>query len=240
VTITRGFSEDYGRDVLRVIVAEDSMLVREGILTVLAQYLDVEVIATCETLPQLLEAVAADPPDVVLTDIRMPPTTTDEGVRAAALLREQHPSVGVVVLSQYAEPAYAIELLAEGSRGRAYLLKERVGGSDELVDAIRQVAAGGSVVDPMVVDLLVKARVNSPSSPLERLSPRELEVLGELAQGKNNTAVAKALVLTVRAVEKHINSVFSKLGLAEEDDVHRRVKAVLMYLSDRSTPSTAD
>lgn len=207
------------------------MLVREGVLTVLDQYDDIAVVATCTTLPELLAAVAADPPDVVLTDIRMPPNHSDEGIRAAAQLREEHPDVGVVVLSQYAEPAYAVELLSAGSRGRAYLLKERVGDAHQLVDAIRSVAGGGSVVDPLVVDLLVKARVSVPASPLERLSPRELEVLGELAQGKNNAAVARSLVLSVRAVEKHINSVFSKLGLAEEDDVHRRVKAVLMHLA---------
>jgi DNA-binding NarL/FixJ family response regulator len=216
--------------VLRVIVAEDSMLVREGIVTVL-RHAGIEVLATCGSLPELIDAVDAEPPDVVLTDIRMPPTGTDEGIRAAAELRERHPDVAVVVLSQYADPAYAVELFAAGSRGRAYLLKERVGDPDQLVAAIHEVAAGGSVIDPMVVDLLVEARVGSRSSPLDRLSPRELEVLGEIAQGKTNAAVARSLVISVRAVEKHINSLFGKLGLAEEDEVHRRVAAVLMYLA---------
>ncbi len=219
---------------LRVIVAEDSMLVREGILSVLAHQPDIEVVAACSSLPELLEAVHNSPPDVVLTDIRMPPTGTDEGIRAAAQLRDMYPNLGVVVLSQYAEPAYAVELFADGSRGRAYLLKERLGEPDQLTAAIHEVADGGSVVDPTVVDLLVKARVASAAGSLGRLSPRELEVLAELAQGKNNAAVAKSLVISVRAVEKHINSLFSKLGLVEEDEVHRRVKAVLLYLAETS------
>lgn len=207
------------------------MLVREGIATLLAAHEGIEVVALCDDLPGLLAAVDREQPDVVLTDIRMPPTGTDEGIRAAAILREQHQSVGVVVLSQYAEPAYALELLDGGSEGRAYLLKERLADGDQLVAALGEVARGGSVVDPKVVEVLVASRRASARSPLEHLTPRESEVLAEIAQGKNNAAVAASLVLSERAVEKHINSLFSKLGLTEEPDVHRRVKAVLLYLS---------
>ncbi len=190
-------------------------------------------IAACADLDELLAAVEADPPDVVLTDIRMPPTGTDEGIRAAQTLRETHPEIGVVVLSQYIEPGYALTLLGQGSGGRAYLLKERVSDLAQLVDAIRNVAAGGSVIDAKVVDALVAARATPVDGPLDRLTPRERETLGEMAQGKNNAAIAASLVLSERAVEKHINAIFSKLGLSEEPDVHRRVKAVLLYLSDQ-------
>lgn len=217
---------------IRVVVAEDSLLVREGIAAVLATEDDVDVVAMCEDLIQLQKSVDAHMPDVVLTDIRMPPTGTDEGIRFAAELRTRAPDVGVVVLSQYVEPAYAIDLLEAGSRGRAYLLKERLSNPDHLVAAIRQVADGGSVVDPLVVDSLVAGRSRAAASPLRDLTPRETEVLAEIAQGKNNAAVADSLVLSERAVEKHINSLFSKLGLGAEPDVHRRVKAVLLYLAD--------
>jgi DNA-binding NarL/FixJ family response regulator len=216
---------------IRVVVAEDSFLVREGIAKLLEACDDVEVVALREDLPGLLEAVEQSAPDVVLTDIRMPPTSTDEGIRAAATLRAQHPEVGVVVLSQYAEPAYVLALLERGSEGRAYLLKERLSDAAQLVGAVQNVARGGSVVDPKVVEVLVAARSRAPS-PLERLTPRESEVLAEIAQGKNNATVATALGLTERAVEKHINSMFWKLGLSGEHDVHRRVKAVLLYLAD--------
>jgi DNA-binding NarL/FixJ family response regulator len=218
---------------VRVLVAEDSLLVREGIATLLGTDDEIDVTALVEDLPGLLAAVAADPPDVVLTDIRMPPTGTDEGIRAAAELRDTHPTVGVVVLSQYVEPAYVLALLDGGSEGRAYLLKERVSDADQLLRAIREVARGGSVVDPLVVESLVAARSRAKESPLDRLTPRETEVLGEIAQGKNNAAVAASLVLSERAVEKHINSLFAKLGLTEEPEVHRRVKAVLLYLAAR-------
>lgn len=216
---------------LRVLIADDSLLVREGVATVLRHSDDIELAGTCEDLDGLLAAVDADPPDVVVTDIRMPPTGTDEGIRAATTIRERHPEVGVVVLSQYAEAPYAIALLEGGSERRAYLLKERVSEADQLVAAIRTVADGGSVIDPKVVEGLVTSR-RAPS-PVARLSPREREVLAEIAQGKNNAGVAATLVLSERAVEKHINSLFSKLGLTEEPDVHRRVKAVLLYLADR-------
>jgi DNA-binding NarL/FixJ family response regulator len=218
---------------IRLVVAEDSLLVREGIVRLLSAYDDVEIAGIAVDLPQLLAAVDDHEPNVVLTDIRMPPTGTDEGIRAAAELRARHPDVGVVVLSQYVEPGYALILFDGGSQGRAYLLKERLSEGSQLIDAIRAVAAGGSVVDPKVVETLVNARARTRSSPLEFLTPRELEVLSEIAQGKNNAAVAEALVLSERAVEKHINSLFSKLGLSEEPSVHRRVKAVLLYLADR-------
>ena len=213
---------------IRIVVAEDSLLVREGIEKVL-QYQDgVDIVAMCSDLDSLLAAVETEAPDVVLTDIRMPPTGTDEGIRAAVTLRTSHPNVGVV-LSQYSQPAYALELFDQGSEGRAYLLKERLADGSQLVAALREVAAGGSVIDPKVVETLVEAR-RAHDDPLQYLSPRELEVLGEIAQGKNNAAVADALHLSQRAVEKHINSLFAKLALSEEPDVHRRVKAVLLYL----------
>ena len=212
-------------------MAEDSLLVREGIAKLLEHQDGLEVVALCGDLDSLLAAVATERPHVVLTDIRMPPTGTDEGIRAAAALRLSDPDVGVVVLSQFAEPAYALELLDGGSAGRAYLLKERLSDGAQLLDAIREVHRGGSVVDPKVVETLVSARSRSKQSPIERLTVREREVLAEIAQGKNNAAVADTLVLSERAVQKHINSLFSKLGLSEEPDVHRRVKAVLLYLS---------
>ena len=218
---------------ITLVVAEDSLLVREGIVRLLSAYDDVEIAGVAVDLPQLLAAVDEHAPNVVLTDIRMPPSGTDEGIRAAAELRARHPDVGVVVLSQYVEPGYALSLFDGGSQGRAYLLKERLSEGSQLIDAIRAVASGGSVVDPKVVETLVNARARARSSPLEHLTPRELEVLSEIAQGKNNAAVAATLVLSERAVEKHINSLFSKLGLSEEPSVHRRVKAVLLYLADR-------
>lgn len=218
---------------LRLIVAEDSLLVREGVAKLLNEQDDVEVVALCADYDELMAAVESTEADVVLTDIRMPPTGTDEGIRAAAELRASHPDLGVVVLSQYAEPEYALALLESGSEGRAYLLKERVSDPDQLLGAVRDVARGGSVVDPKVVEGLVAARSRSRRSPLEHLTPRESEVLAEIAQGRNNAAVALTLGLSDRAVEKHINSLFAKLGLSEEPDIHRRVKAVLLYLADR-------
>jgi len=181
-----------------------------------------------------LELITEHRPDVVVTDIRMPPTGTDEGIQAAAWLRENQPNVGVVVLSQYTAPAYALALLQEGSAGRAYLLKERVAGANELAQAIRVVAGGGSVIDPLVVDELVRARARHRKSDLEWLTPRESEILAEMAQGKSNGAIAETLGVSERAVEKHSNAIFSKLGLSEERDVNRRVKAVLVYLSAQS------
>ena len=216
---------------IRVVVAEDNYLVREAVTRLLDTHPDTTVVGSAADYDSLLAAVETDAPDVVVTDIRMPPTGTDEGVRAANELREKHPEIGVVMLSQYAEPAYALALLEHGSAGRAYLLKERVSDVDQLIRAVREVADGGSVIDPKVVEALVEARSRRADSPLSFLTPRESEVLAEMAQGRNNAAVAATLGLSERAVEKHINSVFSKLALSEEPDVHRRVKAVLLYLA---------
>lgn len=220
---------------IRLVLAEDHYLVREGIRRLIDTEPDIEVTAVCDDLDSLLEAIEREKPDVVLTDIRMPPTKTDEGIRAAARLREVNPQAGVVVLSQYADPEYAVAFLADGSKGRGYLLKERVSDLEQLVAAIRQVADGGSVIDPKVIDSLVAARSKAAQSPIRLLTPREGEILGQMAQGKNNAGIADALVLSERAVEKHINSIFSKLNLSEEPDVHRRVKAVLLFLSDRGS-----
>lgn len=212
-------------------MADDSYLVREGVTRLLDAEADLEVAASCADYPSLMEAVAVEQPDVVVTDIRMPPSGRDEGIRAANELRERYPDVGVVVLSQHAEPGYALSLLEAGSKGRAYLLKERVSDAEQLADAIREVARGGSVIDPEVVDALVAARSKASDSPMRLLTPRETEILAEMAKGRNNAAVAAALFLSERAVEKHINSIFSKLGLSQEAEVHRRVKAVLLFLS---------
>jgi DNA-binding NarL/FixJ family response regulator len=218
---------------LRVVVAEDNLLVREGVVTLLEMQDDLTVCATCGTYDELIEAVERETPDVILTDIRMPPTGTDEGIRAALAVRESSPKTGVVVLSQYADPAYALALLEHGSEGRAYLLKERVSDATQIVQAIHEVARGGSVIDPIVVETLVASRRSRSASPIDRLTPREREVLEQMAQGRNNAGIAQALYLSERAVEKHINSLFSKLGLTEEVDVHRRVKAVLLFLSQQ-------
>jgi DNA-binding NarL/FixJ family response regulator len=217
---------------IRVVVAEDNYLVREGVVRLLGTQPDLDVVAAYEDFDALLAGVDADPPDVVITDIRMPPTGTDEGVRAANLIRTSHPDVGVVVLSQFVEPDYALALLEHGSDGRAYLLKERVSDVDLLRRAIEAVASGGSVIDPRVVEALVAARAR-PQSPLDFLTPRESEVLAEMALGRNNAGIGSALGLSERAVEKHINSLFAKLGVTSEPDVHRRVKAVLLHLSAR-------
>jgi len=217
---------------IRVALAEDNVLLREGMSRLVAANEDFELVGVAADLPQLLRIVSEQAPDVVVTDIRMPPTGTDEGIQAAAWIREHYPQVGVVVLSQYTAPAYAVALLEHGSAGRAYLLKEQVASVDELARAIRTVAQGGSVIDPHVVDELVKARSQRHMSPLSSLTARESEILAEMAQGKSNAAIAAALTVTERAVEKHTNSIFAKLGLSEEKDVNRRVKAVLLFLSE--------
>lgn len=215
---------------IRIVLAEDNALLREGIRSLIGAQEGLELVGIAEDYDSLLRLVESEQPDVVLTDIRMPPTGTDEGIRAAAHLRATRPGTGVVVLSQYASPAYALSLLEGGSEGRAYLLKERVADVEELVAAIREVAAGGSVIDPKVVEALVAAGSRAARSALDRLTPRERETLSEMAQGKNNAAIAASLVLSERAVEKHINSIFSKLDLSEERTVHKRVKAVLLHL----------
>jgi len=218
---------------IRLVLAEDHYLVREGVRRLIDSQPDLELAAVCDDFPSLVEAIERERPDVVLTDIRMPPTNTDEGIRAAAHLREVNPEAGAVVLSQYADAEYALAFLEGGSRGRGYLLKERVSDVEQLIAAIREVARGGSVIDPRVVDGLVAARARARESPLRQLTPRETEILAEMARGRTNAAIAQTLVLSERAVEKHINSIFSKLGLSEEREVHRRVKAVLLFLSDR-------
>jgi DNA-binding NarL/FixJ family response regulator len=220
---------------IRVVVAEDSLIVREGIRELLADAPGVAVVGEYGDAGALLDAVDDDRPEVVLTDIRMPPSHTDEGIRLAALLRERTPETGVVVLSQYAEPPYVLALLEHGSDGRGYLLKDRIHDREQLLAAIRAVAAGGSVVDPKVVELLVETKGRAERSPLAELTPRERDVLAELAEGKSNAAIAESLVLTKRAVEKHINSIFMKLGLAGSEDISKRVKATLIFLARLST-----
>jgi DNA-binding NarL/FixJ family response regulator len=217
---------------LRVALGEDSLLVREGIQQLLAVDPEIEIVAAAADLPSLREACERERPHVVVTDIRMPPTSTDEGIQLAAELRDLDPTIGVVVLSHFSDPIYALALLEHGSDRRAYLLKERVHNRAELMAAIRAVADGGSMIDPKIVESLVAARSRAERSPLNELTARELEVLSEIAQGKSNTAIANSLFLTKRAVEKHINSIFLKLGLADAEDVSKRVKAALMFLSD--------
>lgn len=217
---------------IRLVLAEDNYLVREGVRQLIETQPDLEVVAVCTDLDSLLAAVETHRPDVVVTDIRMPPTGTDEGIRAAERLRQQHPKIAVVILSQFSDPDYALSLLEKGAAGRGYLLKERVSDIEQLANAIREVAQGGSVIDPKVIEGLVAAKVRKPQSPLAELTPREREVLALMAEGKNNAAIAGRLFLTERAVEKHINSIFSKLSLAEEKDTHRRVRAALLYLSE--------
>ena len=218
---------------IRIVLAEDSYLVREGTRLLLQTQPAVELVSSVGTLDALLAAVEEQAPDVVLTDIRMPPTETDEGIRAAEQLAESHPGLGVVVLSQYVEPEYALRLFDGGARGRAYLLKERMGDLGELRRAIETVIAGGTVLDPLVVDALVDARQRKRVSLLDRLTSREVEVLSHIARGGTNTAIAEELVLSERAVSKHIGSIFSKLELPPDDtQVHRRVRAVLVYLSE--------
>jgi DNA-binding NarL/FixJ family response regulator len=226
---------------LRLVLAEDHFLVREGLRRLLELEPGIEIAATCGDLEELLAAVDREAPDVVVTDIRMPPTNVDEGIRAAERLRETHPETGVIVLSQYSQPAYALALLEGGTERRGYLLKERVDDLEQLVSAIRTVAEGGSVIDPKVVEALVAARSRRQESPLHELTAREQDVLREMAEGKNNAAIATALFLTERSVEKVIHSIFLKLGLAYEPAVHKRVKAVILYLAEeRSAATDAD
>jgi DNA-binding NarL/FixJ family response regulator len=217
---------------LRVLLAEDNYLLREGMRRLLETHPEIEVVGDCGDLDSLLAAAAELRPDVVVTDIRMPPTGTDEGIRAAERLRETQPDLGVVVISQYADPQYALPLLEHGTARRAYLLKDRVDDVDQLVAAIRAVAEGGSVIDPSVVESLVTERARAERSPLRDLTPRELDVLREMASGKNNASIASTLFLTERSVEKVIHSIFLKLGLGFETAVHKRVKAVVLYLAD--------
>jgi DNA-binding NarL/FixJ family response regulator len=221
---------------IRVVLADDSYLVREALTHVLEAADGIEVVATCRDRDTLADAIEAAAPDVVVTDIRMPPTDTDEGLQVARQLRDTHPDMGVVILSQFAEPRYGLALLEGGSDRRAYLLKERIQYRGQLVGAIESVARGGSIIDAKVVEGLVEARTRAEHSPLNELTPRELEILTLVARGHSNQAIADELVLTKRAVEKHINAIFLKLGLTDAADVSRRVKAALIYLAEHEGP----
>jgi DNA-binding NarL/FixJ family response regulator len=220
-------------DPISVLIAEDSLLVRDSVCRALSTDSDVTVVGAAEDYDTTIELVEKHQPTLLVTDVRMPPTSTDEGIRLARWMRTAHPDTGVIVLSQYADPSYAAGLLDGGTAARGYLLKERVSHFDQLSEAVHQVAAGGTVLDPLVVEaLLTQPR---SAATLGRLTPREGEVLAELAAGLSNRNVAKRLVLSQRAVEKHINSIFAKLGLTIDDSVDRRVKAVLMFLNDHAT-----
>ncbi|MGZ4167025.1 MAG: response regulator transcription factor [Solirubrobacteraceae bacterium] len=214
-----------------VVVADDSYMIREFLASALGRAPQVRLLAACSDAKELQQAIDDWAPEVVVTDIRMPPSG-DEGLRVANRLRVSHPGVGVVVLSQYAEPAYALSLLGDGTGGRAYLLKERVRDKQELIGAIEAVARGGSVIDPRIVDVLIAARMRAANSRVARLTPREQQLLAEIAAGKSNGAIAESLVLTKRAVEKHVNAIFSKLDLPESPDVSRRVRAALIFLAE--------
>ena len=227
-------SSEMERRPIRVVLAEDSYLIREFLTATLSSAPEVELAAVCTNGKELEAAIDNWNPDVVLADIRMPPSGTDEGIQAAARLRETAPEVGVVILSQYVEPSYALALFDGGTGRRAYLLKERVRNRADLIQAIQAVASGGSVIDPKIVDVLIEARLRAAHSRLAELTGREREVLAEIATGKSNSAIADSLFLTKRAVEKHVNSIFSKLGLPEAQDSSRRVKAALMFLAETS------
>jgi DNA-binding NarL/FixJ family response regulator len=219
---------------IRVVLAEDNYLLREGTAALLGTLDDVELVATAADKDELLAKVAEHGPDVVITDIRMPPEHQTEGLTAAAEIRTRYPGTGVILLTQFADPQYAYEFLSQGAAGAGYLLKERIGDIAELKRSLQQVAAGGSALDPELVEALVVRKERASGSLLGTLTPREREVLEQMAQGKNNATIAKALFLTERAVQKHINSVFSKLGLGDSTDVDRRVAAVLKLLDARS------
>jgi DNA-binding NarL/FixJ family response regulator len=217
---------------IRVAIAEDNLMVREGLERIIAASPELELVAACRDLDELERAIVHGRPDVVLTDIRMPPTMTDEGIRLAVRLRAERSPVAVIALSQYADAGLALALLDRGSEGRGYLLKESVRDREQLWAAVAEVAAGGSVVDPKLVDGLVKVKQRDGDSPLAALTPREREVLAQIAQGRSNAAIAESLVLTKRAVEKYINSIFIKLDLADSEDVSKRVKAALVFLTE--------
>jgi DNA-binding NarL/FixJ family response regulator len=224
---------------VRVVLAEDSLLVREGVQRILENEPRIELVGVYAEPDALLAAIEGDRPDVVLTDLRMPPGQRDEGILIANALRLSQPGVGVIVLSQYADPGYVIALLGGGSAGRGYLLKDRLADRKRLVDAIEEVAAGGSVVDGKVIEALVAAQAGRERSPLDVLTPREREILGEVASGKSNAAIADSLVITKRAVEHHIGSIFSKLDLPDESEVSRRVTATLVFLSETGNGTTS-
>ena len=223
---------DPGNGTIRVAVADDSALIREGLAAMLLGEPDVEFIGASSDGDALDELVRTALPDVVVTDLRMPPSGGREGIRIAKRLRESHPDVGVVVLSQYLEPDFAVELMSDGTSRRAYLLKDRIGDAAELLRAIRTVSSGGSVVDPAVVEALIEAQRRRSSSPLSELTAREREILARIAEGASNGAIAESLFLSKRGVEKHVNSIFAKLRLTDAENVSRRVKAALLFLAD--------
>ena len=227
----RSDAEDWTSRPIGVVIADDSYMIREFLASALGTASRVRLLDACSDAKELQRAIDAHNPDVVVTDIRMPPSP-EEGLQVANRLRTTHPAIGVVVLSQYAEPAYALSLLGEGTGGRAYLLKERIRDKEELIAAIEAVAHGGSVIDPQIVDVLIAARARAANSRVARLTPREQELLAEIAAGKSNGAIAESLVLTKRAVEKHVNAIFSKLDLPESPDVSRRVRAALIFLAE--------
>jgi len=232
VPVAAGASDTEAERTIRVVLADDSYLVREALLHVLEDVDAVEVVATVGDRDALLREIESKRPDVVVTDIRMPPGETDEGLQVAAHLREAHPEIAIVVLSQFSEPRYALALLEHGSDGRAYLLKEHVARRGQLVAAIEAVARGDSVIDAKVVEALIAARTRADRSKIAELTPRETEILAFVARGHSNQAIADELVLTKRAVEKHINAIFLKLGLSQAEEVSRRVKAALIYLAE--------
>jgi DNA-binding NarL/FixJ family response regulator len=234
-TMVNGEEAPVGEPTIRVVLADDSYLVREALEHVLAAAQGIDVVASCRDRRSLVQAIDAERPDVVVTDIRMPPSDSDEGLQVAAELRRTNPDVGVVVLSQYSDPRYGLALIEGGSDGRAYLLKERIQHGSQLVTAIKTVAVGGSVMDAKVVETLISARRRLERSRLAELTPRELEILAFVARGHSNQAIADELVLTKRAVEKHINAIFLKLDLTEAQDVSRRVKAALIYLAETAS-----
>ena len=224
-----------GSDALRVVIADDEYLVREGARSVLSAVPGIEVVGLAADPAELMTTIEEHEPDAVLLDIRMPPTHQTEGIDAAHDIREQHPRIGVVILSQHADPEYALDLLKDGSKGFAYLLKERLGSPMQLAEALREVASGGSILDPKVVDALLEDQRQRSRSRLHGLTPRENEVLELMAAGRTNASIARALVLSERAVEKHINAIFRKLDLSEELDINHRVAAVLFFLQRQTT-----
>ena len=217
---------------LRVLLAEDSFLVREGVRRLLSGSAELEVVAACGDYDEALAGIEAHRPDVVLTDIRMPPTHTDEGIRIAAHCRRAHPTTGVLLLSQYVEASYVTVLLDQGTEGRGYLLKERIAELDDLTDAIRAIAGGGTAIDPKVIEALVSGRSRAGDASLARLTPRERDVLAAIAEGHTNRGIAAQLVLSQHAVEKHINSIFAKLDLSGDQQHHPRVRAALLFLAE--------
>jgi DNA-binding NarL/FixJ family response regulator len=217
---------------MRLVIADDSLLVREGIRNVLEGEPEIDIVAVCDDRDSLLAAVDETLPDVVLTDVRMPPTHRDEGIAVASRLRRTHPEIGVIILSQYEEPGYVAALLEQGSARRGYLLKDRLSDRAQLIAAITEVGRGGSIIDPKVVEALAAARGWKERSPLDVLTPREREILAEVAAGKSNAAIAEELVITKRAVEHHISAIFAKLDLPSETVVSRRVTATLMFLAE--------